>query len=64
LIEKYPIGAIPDLDHVEKLEEFARYDTEKKLTVQGQLDEALNWYIEMWGVSESPAPAEPETANA
>ena len=60
----YKVGAIPHPDHVEKLEEFARYDTEKKLTVQGQLDEALGDYIQMWGGSEPSAPTEPETTNA
>lgn len=63
LAEKYRTGAIPDSEDVEKLEEFARYDSEQKRTVQGQLDEALEWYIEMWGDSEPPAPTEPETAN-
>lgn len=64
LIEKYRAGAIPDTDHIEKLEEFARYDPDKKLTVQGQLDEALGDYISMWGGPEPSAPTEPETTNA
>jgi hypothetical protein len=46
----FQIGAIPHPDHVGKLEEFARYDPDKKLTVQGQLDEALADYILVWGV--------------
>ena len=33
LVEKYRAGAIPDTEHVEKLEEFARYDSDQKLTV-------------------------------
>jgi len=60
----YQIGAIPHPDHVAKLQEFARHDPEKKLTVQGQLDKALRWYIEMWDDSEPPLPVEPETAKA
>jgi alpha-galactosidase len=60
----FQIGAIPHPDHVEKLEEFARYDPDKKLTVQGQLDEALADYILVWGGSEPSAPAEPDTAKA
>ena len=60
----YRQGAVPKTEHIDELQEFARYDHKQKLTVQGQLDEALENYIEMWGSSEPPTPAEPETANA
>ncbi len=59
----YQIGAIPHPDHIGKLEEFARYDPDKKITVQGQLDEVLRWYIAMWDDSEPLVPVEPETAK-
>jgi len=58
------IGAIPHPDHIAKLEEFARRDPDKKLTVQGQLDEALRWFVEVRDGSESSTLVEPETAKA